>query len=86
MKIQTSTTIANKWKIFALNQILSDYTGSGVELFDKLAAADYGESDPIFEDFSVIEWQPFEYRGADDIADLIIELATRAQQIENEKD
>ena len=85
MNTQTTVTIANKWKIFALSQILSDYTGNGVELFDKLAAAEYGESDAIFEDFSVIEWHPFEYRGADDISDLIIELATRAQQTENEE-
>lgn len=85
MNTQTTATIANKWKIFALSQILSDYTGSGVELFDKLAAAEYGESDAIFEDFSVIEWQPYEYRGADNISDLIIELATCAQQTENKE-
>lgn len=78
------STINNKWKIFALTQVLSDYTGSGVELFDKLAACEYGESDAIFEDFAVIEWHPFEYWGADEIADVIINMATKAQQTENE--
>ena len=78
------STINSKWKIFALTQVLSDYTGSGVELFDKLAACEYGESDAIFEDFAVIEWHPFEYWGADEIADVIINMATKAQQTENE--
>ena len=78
--------IADKWKIFALNQILNDYSGSGVELFDKLEAADYGESDAIFEDHAAIEWQPFEYNSPDDLGDLIIDLARRAQITENESD
>ena len=76
--------IKDKWKIFALTHILSDYTGSGVELFDKLAAAEYGESAAVFEDFAVIEWHPFEYWEADDIADLIINTATKAQQTEEQ--
>jgi hypothetical protein len=78
------TTINDKWKIFALQHVLSDYTGSGVELFDKLAACEYGESDAIFEDFAVIEWHPFEWWSADDIADHIISMATKAQQTETE--
>ena len=34
----------NKWKLFALSQFLADYTGDGVELFDKLADAEYGHT------------------------------------------
>jgi len=78
------STINDKWKIFALQHILSDYTGSGVQLFDELAACEYGEAAAVFEHFAVIEWHPFEYWGADDIADLIINTATKAQQTENE--
>jgi len=74
--------INDKWKIFALQHVLNDYTGSGVELFDKLAAAEYGEADAIFEDFAVIVWSVLDYQSADDIAEFIIQLATKAQQTE----
>ena len=77
--------INDKWKLFALRHVLSDYTGEGVALFDKLTECEYGESDAVFADFSVIEWQPFEYMGADDIADLIISMATNAQQTETQE-
>jgi pyruvate/2-oxoacid:ferredoxin oxidoreductase alpha subunit len=78
------TTINDKWKLFALCHVLSDYTGDGVALFDKLTECEYGESNAVFEEYSVIEWQPFEYWGADDVSDLIISMATSAQQTETE--
>lgn len=75
-------TIQNKWKLFALRHVLSDYTGDGIALFNKLAAAEYGECDGIFEDYAVIEWQPLEYMSPDDISDLIVSMATQAQETE----
>ena len=75
----------NKWKLFALSQFLADYTGDGVELFDKLADADYGQSDAIFEEYAVDVWEPFENWSADDVGELIINLANQTQQTEDTK-
>ena len=86
----------NKWKLFALSQFLADYTGDGVELFDKLADAEYGHTidilnrrvnyiEAIFEEYAVDVWEPFENWRADDVGELIINLANQTQQTENDK-
>lgn len=75
----------NKWKLFALSQFLADYTGDGVELFDALAEADYKESAAIFDQYAVDVWEPFENWSADDVGELIINLANQTQQTENDK-
>jgi hypothetical protein len=75
----------NKWKLFALSQFLADYMGDGVELFDALAEADYTESAAIFDQYAVDVWEPFEHWSADDVGELIINLANQTQQTENDK-
>jgi hypothetical protein len=74
----------NKWKLFALSQFLADYTGDGVELFDALAGADYTESAAIFDQYAVDVWEPFENWSADDVGELIINLANQTQQTEEQ--
>lgn len=76
--------IADKWKFFAMANILSDWTGEASEVFDKLQEAEDSELAGLFEAFSVDVWYPFEYWAEVDVVEKIIDIATSAQQIENE--
>jgi hypothetical protein len=76
--------IADKWKFFAMANFLSDWEGEAAELFDKLAEAEESELEALFEAFSIDVWQPFEYWAAVDVVEKIADIATSAQQVENE--
>ena len=76
--------IADKWKFFAMANILSDWEGEAAELFDKLQEAEENELEALFEAFSIDAWHPFEYWAEVDVVEKIIDIATSAQQVENE--
>ena len=78
--------IDDKWKGFAIAEILSDWTGDPVEIFDKFASSEYGETRAIFDQHSITEWQPFENWDMDAIAELAVAIAYRAQPIANEQE
>jgi hypothetical protein len=73
-----------KWQRFALMQFLCDWTGEPESLFQTLLDADYGKCQAIFDGYCVDVWEPFENHPADDIAEYIIQLATTAQQTEEQ--
>ena len=75
----------NKWKLFALMQCLSDWTGDGVALFDALENAEYCESEAIFDEYAVDVWYPFEDWPSDDVSEHILQMASRAQRTETEE-
>ena len=75
-----------KWKIFALNQCLSGYSDKVAPeiLFDWMRDTEDGALVNLFDDYDVVVWQPFEDWPLTDIAGLIVELATRAEEVEGE--
>lgn len=75
---------SDKWKVFSLSLFLCEWEGDSVELFDKLAAADYGESKALFEEYQVTTWEPMERLSIDSLTELIFITASEAQHIENE--
>jgi len=77
--------IKNKWKVFAFANILSDWSGEANEIYDKLQDASEEQIDAIFEDHAIDVWQPFEYWLLIDVWEKIQDIATNAQQIENEE-
>jgi hypothetical protein len=76
--------IADKWKFFAMANFLSDWEGEAAELFNKLAEAEENELEALFEAHSIDVWQPFEYWAEVDVFEKIYDLASSAQNIENE--
>jgi len=76
--------IADKWKFFAMANFLSDWEGEASELFNKLAEAENSELIALFEAHSIDVWQPFEYWSEIDVFEKIYDLASSAQNIENE--
>jgi hypothetical protein len=76
--------IADKWKFFAMANFLSDWEGEAAELFDKLCEAEDRELIALFEAYSIDVWQPFEYWAEVDVFEKIWDLASSAQNIENE--
>ena len=75
-----------KWKIFALNQCLSSYSDKVDPeiLFDWIRDTEDEALVNLFDDYDVSVWQPFEDWPLTDIAGLIVELATRAEEVEGE--
>jgi hypothetical protein len=76
--------IADKWKFFAMANFLSDWEGEAAELFDKLKEAEESELEALFEEYSIDVWHPFEYWAEVDVVEKILDIATSAQQVENE--
>jgi hypothetical protein len=76
--------IADKWKFFAMANFLSDWEGEAAELFDKLKEAEESELEALFEENSIDVWYPFEYWAEVDVVEKILDIATSAQQVENE--
>ena len=75
-----------KWKIFALNRCLSSY-GDKVDpeiLFDWMRDTEDEALVSLFDDYDISVWQPFEDWPLTDIAGLIVDLATRAEEVEGE--
>jgi hypothetical protein len=74
--------IQAKWKVFALDQVLSEYDSeTPEELYDAIAEANGDDSliAEAFERYEVTVWQPFERYSPSTIARNIFEMAEAAQ-------
>ena len=74
----------SKWKVFAMRQVLADHSPA-IEteaLFDMILNSDDDELVKVFDDHAVLVWRPFEDMTLDDIACTIVEMATRAEEVE----
>jgi hypothetical protein len=78
--------IADKWKRFAMMSLLSDWDGEAAEIFDKITAAETdAQAEALFEEYQIDIWQPLEWREPLEMAEMILNLAHNAQQVENDK-
>ena len=75
---------SDKWKVFSLSLFLCEWEGDSVELFDKLAAADYRTSEALFDEYQVTVWEPMDAISIDSLTELIVTTASEAQHVENE--
>ena len=77
-----------KWKIFALNQCLSSYSDKVDPeiLFDWIRDTEDEALVNLFDDYDVVVWQPFEDWTLSDIVELIVDMATRAEEVEGESE
>ena len=77
------SNISNKWKRFAIEQVLSDWGNIAPDdLFDLIVDTENDNLVVLFSDYDVSVWQPFEDWHLSNVADHIVEMATRAQQCE----
>jgi hypothetical protein len=75
--------IQAKWKVFALDQVLSDYTAENPEeLYDAIAEANGDDSliTEAFERHDVIVWDPFDRYAPSTVASNILDIAEAAQK------
>jgi len=75
--------IENKWKRFAMSQVLSDWgcdIGSA-ELFDLMLAADDRELERLFDEYCVLVWDKFEDMPNRWVVDHIESMAHAAQEV-----
>ena len=63
--------IANKWKIFAMGQILADWNADAVVVFDAITDSTTDEAITDFEFFEIDPWEVFENWQPVDICKLI---------------
>ena len=79
--------IDNKWKRFAIYQILSDWDElqDASNLYDVIAETANDDLVKIFDEYNVAVWQPFEDWTLTDIVNLLTEMATRAQETANDE-
>jgi len=75
--------IANKWKIFAMGQILADWNSDTVAVFDAITSCTNSEAGDYFARFEIDPWEPFENYDPDNICELIWAMAKEAQTTEN---
>jgi hypothetical protein len=75
--------IANKWKIFAMGQILADWNADTVVVFDAITDSTHDEAITDFEFFEIDPWEVFENWPPVDICKLIWTMANEAQTTEN---
>ena len=75
-----------KWKIFALNHCLSNYSDKVDPeiLFDWIRDTEDEALVSLFDDYDISVWQPFEDWPLTNIAGLIVDLATSAEKVEGE--
>ena len=76
--------IANKWKIFAMGQILADWNADAVLIFDTITGSTNDEANKHFEYFEIDPWEVFENWQPVDICELIWTMANEAQTTENQ--
>lgn len=77
--------ISNKWRKWAVMQILSNWTGDALDVFNALYDAnDEYQTDQVFAKYDIIVWQPFEHWSNNDVADYIADLAREAWNCEKE--
>lgn len=73
--------IENKWKRFAVSQILSDWGDiDSSDLFDLMVIEDNEGLEELFDQYDVIVWEPFESWHNIDVAKQIYSLASAAQE------
>ena len=75
-----------KWKHFAIEQVLSNWSAKVATeiLFDWMRDTEDEALVSLFDDYDISVWQPFEDWPLTDIAGLIVDLATRAEEVEGE--
>ena len=75
-----------KWKHFAIEQVLSNWSAKVDPeiLFDWIRDTEDEALVSLFDDYDISVWQPFEDWPLTDIAGLIVDLATRAEEVEGE--
>jgi hypothetical protein len=72
----------NKWKEFAINQVMSCYGGDAADLYDALMDSPEGDLADVFNKYNALEWEPFEGWGPSRIAGVIYNMARVAQETE----
>jgi hypothetical protein len=73
--------IDQKWKTYALCLILSDWDETPAPvLFDFLTDTDSDSLDDLFDEHCISVWQPFEDWAYVDLINLIVSMATQAQE------
>ena len=78
--------IADKWKRFAMMSLLSDWDGDASEIFDRITVAETdARAKDLFAEYQIDIWQPLEWREPLEMAEMILNLAHNAQQVENDK-
>ena len=72
----------NKWKEFALGQVLSGYSDKvdPVILFDWIGETANEDRPKLFEDYDVVVWGPFATWTEEAVANHLYELAEDAQR------
>lgn len=75
----------NKWKEFAINEMLSIYNGDAVELYDAMMDPPEGDLDDVFAKYDVLEWEPFENYGHDYMVGQIHSPARHAAEAEGNR-
>ena len=75
-----------KWKRFAMAQVLSQWSAKVATeiLFDWMRDTEDGALVSLFEDYDVVVWQPFEDWTLSEIVEVIVDMATRAEEVEGE--
>ena len=75
-----------KWKRFAMARVLSQWSAKVATeiLFDWMRDTEDEALVSLFDDYDISVWQPFEDWPLTDIAGLIVDLATRAEEVEGE--
>jgi len=76
--------IENKWKRFAVSQVLSDWGDiASDDLFDRMVIEDEEGLPHLFDEFDVLVWDKFEDMPYRWVADHIETLAHAAQEVAN---
>ena len=75
--------IENKWKRFAMGEVLSDWEGdaSPEYMFDLIVNAEDSELPDVFEENGIAVWEPYEDWSFASVADYALSLAQRAQEV-----
>jgi hypothetical protein len=80
-----TSMVKQKWKAFAVCQVLANWSNhKDFELYDAMMNCDQDNLVQFFDDNDISIWVPFELWELNDVVDLISDLATSAQCIENQ--
>lgn len=77
--------VKNKWKSFAMGQVMSSWTDkiTAYEVYDAIYNAEVEELEELFEKHDILPWQVYEDWELVDIRDQLCGLAEDAQQYDN---
>ena len=81
-------SIKNKWKRFAMNQVLSGHSlkVDTVALYGLIEQTADVELQALFDEYEILVWQQFDNLPIRDVVCQITELATGAQEVEGKPD